>query len=268
MVAGVTSQKKKLFGLIACSEHRTLLSNSIPSRSGECRKPRCSARVGRLKVALHLVSRTPSAVPMLSEGMRSWSNQREECRQRCSGVQPSTLRAYSLTEAACCSLSLVLYLVLHAGDDAPGGTSTSNSALVLQSTAYSAPRPRAPMAVRPSSACAPSFHHGPPPATHLSRLQSGLPHFPNLHCCSRGQRDQVALLQAMMKAQVSSQPAPRQPLDTTFAQCGGLVIFPHLWHRSLSLFAFLPFATLMPLDLSDPLCEHLHLSPRAQAPLA
>ena len=43
-----------------------------------------------------------------------------------------------------------------------------------------------------------------------------------------------------------------------FAQCGGFVIFPHFLHRSLSLFAFLPLPPL-PLDLSGPLCENLHL---------
>ena len=45
------------------------------------------------------------------------------------------------------------------------------------------------------------------------------------------------------------------------AQCGGFTIFPHFAHRSLPLFAFSP----LPLDfVSDPLCENLHLSPRAQ----
>ena len=38
--------------------------------------------------------------------------------------------------------------------------------------------------------------------------------------------------------------------------------------RSLSLFAFLLLALMPPDFASDPLCENLHLCPRAQVPLA
>ena len=79
----------------------------------------------------------------------------------------------------------------------------------------------------------------------------------------------MALFQAMTKAEViSTQLAQRQPPNTTLTQRGEFVIFPHFLHRSLSLFAFLPLLRL-PLDsAADPLCENLHLSPRAQVPLA
>ena len=49
---------------------------------------------------------------------------------------------------------------------------------------------------------------------------------------------------------------------------GGFVIFPHFLHRSLSLFDFLPLFPVPP-DLEAKLFrENLHLSPRAQLPLA
>ena len=53
-----------------------------------------------------------------------------------------------------------------------------------------------------------------------------------------------------------------------FAHCGGFVIFQHFLHRSLSLFAFLPLPPLPPGFDSEPSCGNLHLTPRAQVPLA
>ena len=48
----------------------------------------------------------------------------------------------------------------------------------------------------------------------------------------------------------------------------GFLIFPHFLHWCLSLFVFLLLPSL-PLGFeSDHLCENLHLSPRAQVPLA
>ena len=57
-------------------------------------------------------------------------------------------------------------------------------------------------------------------------------------------------------------------MDTILAQCGGFVIFPHILHRSLSLLDFLLLLPLPPDLESELLCENLHLSPRAQVPMA
>ena len=103
--------------------------------------------------------------------------------------------------------------------------------------------------------------------TRLSRLQPGLPHFLNSHCFSREQRDPSGVASDDDEGAGVIATCAETASGHDFAQCGGFVIFPHFWHRSLSLFAFLPLPPL-PLDLSDPLCENLHLSPRAQVPLA
>ena len=100
--------------------------------------------------------------------------------------------------------------------------------------------------------------------THLSRLQPKLSHFPNSHCCSQRTERPGGVASDDDEGAGVIAACAETASEHDFAQCGGFVIFPHFLHRSLSLFAFLP----LPLDLSDPLCENLHLSPRAQVPLA